>query len=92
MTATAFVLGATGKPANEIIALARKAGISLSARYVHVIRTEAKAKANARMGATSRKSGARNGSAEATMRRAIAELGLVHARRILERVESEFRT
>lgn len=82
-----------GAPAKEVAAAAAKKGIKLSANFVHVVRSNDKARA--RKGkplGRGRKGGRqRSGAPEAELRRAIAELGLARARQVLADVEAAFR-
>jgi hypothetical protein len=76
-------------PAKDVAAAAKKAGIRVTERYVYVIRSSDRAKARKR-GITPVPGGRANGGAEGDLRRAIAELGLTQARRVLEDVEAVF--
>lgn len=69
----------------EVVAAAAKRGMKLTERYVYVIRSADRAKAQRRAGPLKR-----GGTAEAEIRRAIAEIGLARARVVLEEVEGQF--
>jgi hypothetical protein len=86
-TKTALVLSLPATtPAAEVVALANKRGIKISKAYVHVIRSNARKPRNGvKRGRTA------NGSSEAALRTAIAELGLTRARQVLADVERAFR-
>jgi hypothetical protein len=88
-TKTEFVLGMPGASAKEVVLAARKAGMTLTARYVYVIRSAAKAKGRSGGAGVRGRLRGRNG-VEAQLRQAIAELGLARARRVLADVESAF--
>lgn len=89
-TKTAFVLSMPGVSAGDVVVAAKKVGMKLTPRLVYVIRSADKAKAQKR-GTTGSGRGRRaNGGAEGDLRRAIAELGLTQARRVLEDVEAAF--
>lgn len=84
--------------AAEVVALAEKKGLRLTAAFVYNIRSAEASRAPAPRGASkpSRRS-ARiaketlpNGSPEALLRAAIAQIGLVRARQILDEVEDTF--
>lgn len=81
---------ALDKPAKDVVAAAKKAGIRLTERYVYVIRSSDKAKARKQGITRSGRGGRANGGAEGDLRRAIAELGLTQARRVLQDVEAAF--
>jgi hypothetical protein len=85
MNKSDFVRSMGSRPAKEVVALAAKRGMKLSERYVYVIRSADKAKARRR--GQVRVGG---GSADASLREAIAEVGLVRARQILGEVEAAF--
>lgn len=88
-TATAFVLGMPSTPAKDVVAAAKKNGITLSEQYVYVIRSNANRKAGkTRMSGVGRV--ARSGNAEAELRTAIAEVGLARARAVFAEVERAF--
>jgi hypothetical protein len=76
-------------PAAEVVALAQLQGVKLTTAFIHNIRSNGKAKALAN-GQLKQKSQDRTASAEAVLRAAIAQLGLVRAREILEAVEATF--
>lgn len=76
----------TGTPAKDIEIAAKKKGIKLSARYIYVIRSSDKTK-NKRRGPGLKKT---NGSGDAQLRSAIAELGLARSRQVLAEVEQAF--
>lgn len=88
-TKTEFVLSIPASTrAAEVVELAKKRGIKLTARHVYVIRSIAKKKA----GAGGRRGARGRGTAEAELRSAIAELGLARAREVLAQVERAFRS
>ena len=75
-------------PAKDIEVAAKKKGIKLSARYIYVIRSSDKTKAARRgRGPGLKKT---NGSGDAQLRSAIAELGLARSRQVLAEVEQAF--
>lgn len=81
--------------AAEVVALAEKKGLRLTPAFVYNIRSaEASRAPTARsMNKPSRRSAkeaAPNGSPEALLRAAIAQIGLARARQILEEVEDTF--
>jgi hypothetical protein len=84
-------------PAKEVVAAAKKKGISLSENYIYNLRSndgvtkKRGAKPGVKRGA-SRKAGAAAGNLEAQLRRTVAELGLAKAREIFLSVESAFRS
>jgi hypothetical protein len=91
---SAFVRSiARDTPAKEVVALGKKKGIALSEAYVYSIRSNSSA-AKAKKGKPGPKPGRRaaasNGMtpAEAQLRNAIADLGLVKATEILEAVKA----
>lgn len=82
-------------PAKDVVAAAKKQGIKgLTDRYVYVIRSSDKARARTGRppAGEGRKRGRRSSErgSEATLRRAIAELGLSAARQIFREVEAAF--
>jgi hypothetical protein len=87
-TASDFVRHKPGMAAKEIVALAKQAGIKLSERYVYVIRSSDRSRG--RLGAHQGWGRDSGRAAETSLRRAIAELGLVRARQVLADVESAF--
>lgn len=76
-------------PAAEVVALAQLQGVKLTPAFIHNIRSNGKAKAIAN-GQLKHKSQDRTASAEAVLRVAIAQIGLVRAREILDAVEATF--
>ena len=77
-------------PAADVVALAQRRGMKLTAGFVYNIRSSASGKINGSGVARKRK---RNGAveqAEADLRAAIAQIGLAKAREILEEVEQTF--
>ncbi len=82
--------------AAEVVALAEKKGLWLTPAFVYNIRSaEAARSAQPRAGARSSrqkavKAGLPSGSPEALLRAAIAQIGLVRAREILDEVEDTF--
>jgi hypothetical protein len=93
LTKTDFVRSMGDAKASDIVAAAKKKGMKLSERYVYVIRSNDNARG--RGGAVGSGRGARGsrggGNAEAALRQAIADIGLVAARRIFDEVERAFR-
>ena len=88
LTKSDFVRGLGKIPAKEVVALAAQKGMTLTERYVYVIRSADKRKGDhvrARPGGR-----ARAGSSDAALRQAIAELGLSRAREIIAEVEAAF--
>jgi hypothetical protein len=80
-------------PAKQVVAAAIKQGIKgLTERYVYVIRSSDKARARSGRppAGEGRRRGRGGGNAEATLRRAIAELGLARAREVFRDVEKAF--
>lgn len=77
-------------PAAEVVALAQLQGVKLSTAFIHNIRSNGKAKAMANGQQLKQKSQAKAASAEAVLRAAIAQVGLVRAREILDAVEATF--
>jgi hypothetical protein len=88
-----FVRSQGDAKASDVVAAAKKKGITLTERYVYVIRSadKAKARGNGLVVGRGRGRGRASGDAEARLRHAIAELGLAAARRVLQEVESAFR-
>jgi hypothetical protein len=79
-------------PAAEVIALAQKKGLRLTAAFIYNVRS---AELRARRVRGAGRNGARveqplTGSPEAQLRSAIAQIGLARARQILEEVEDTF--
>lgn len=88
-----------GMSAAEVVALAEKRGMKLTAAMVYNIRSAARARGTLETSLTTdkRKAGAkgaatkyRPGSPESQLRAAIAQIGLSRAREILEEVEATF--
>lgn len=77
-------------PAAEVVALAQQQGVTLTTAFIHNIRSNGKAKALADPQQLKRKSQDKTANAEAVLRAAIAQVGLVKAREILEAVEATF--
>jgi hypothetical protein len=77
-------------PAGRVVALAEKQGLKLTPGFVYNIRSSANGKANGSKSARSAKLEYKAGSPEAQLRAAIAQVGLVKARQILEEVEATF--
>lgn len=77
-------------PAAEVVALAQLQGVKLTTAFIHNIRSNGKAKAMANGQQLKQKGRDRTASAEALLRAAIAQVGLVRAREILEAVEATF--
>lgn len=75
-----------GIPAAEVVVLAHRRGMKLTAGFVYNIRSNANGKAAARK----RGSTGKVARAEAVLRAAIAQIGLAKAREILEEVEQTF--
>ena len=75
-------------PAAEVVALAELQGMKLTTAFIHNIRSNGKAKANGPH--HKRSSQEKTANAEAVLRAAIAQIGLVKAREILEAVEATF--
>jgi len=81
--------------AAEVVALAEKKGLRLTPAFVYNIRSAEASRAPAPRGLNKQrlrpaKDGAAGGSPEALLRAAIAQIGLVRARQILEEVEDTF--
>jgi hypothetical protein len=79
-----------GIPAADVVALAHRRGMKLTAGFVYNIRSSANGKANGNGTAHKRKSTGTVERAEAVLRAAIAQIGLAKAREILEEVEQTF--
>jgi hypothetical protein len=77
-------------PAADVVALAQRRGMKLTAGFVYNIRSSANGKANGNGVARKRKSASTVDRAEAVLRAAIAQIGLAKAREILEEVEQTF--
>ena len=79
-------------PAAEVVALAQLQGVKLTTAFIHNIRSNGKAKAKAMANGQHIKqtSRSRTANAEAVLRAAIAQIGLVRAREILDAVEATF--
>lgn len=79
-------------PAADVVALAERQGMKLTTGFVYNIRSAANGRANLRGHglARKRKSPGTVEGAEAILRSAIAQIGLVKARVILEEVEAAF--
>lgn len=90
MNAADFLRGMPDASARDIVAAAKKKGIKLSERYVYVIRSSDRAKAQAGGSRGGRGSRPGKNGAETSLRQAIAELGLARARQVLAEVESRF--
>jgi hypothetical protein len=87
----AFVRGvARDVPAKDVVAQAAKKGLKLTENYVYTIRSASSASKAKKAAKPGRKLGASSGmsAAEAQLRDAIADLGLVTATRILESVRA----
>lgn len=80
--------------AAEVVALAEKKGLRLTAAFVYNIRSAEASRAPAPRGVNKQrlraKDGASSGSPEALLRAAIAQIGLARARQILDEVEDTF--
>jgi len=79
-------------PAAEVVALAQRRGMKLTAGFVYNIRSSSSSKSNGHGMAATRKgkTDASAPSAETILRSAIAQIGLARARQILEEVEATF--
>lgn len=77
-------------PAAEVVALAQKRGIKLTTGFVYNIRSSQGGKAGGRAQLRRRQSDAKTQGAESMLRTAIAQIGLVRAREILDEVEATF--
>jgi hypothetical protein len=82
--------------AAEVVALAQKKGLKLTAAFVYNIRSaDARTRRGSASGGSLGKNGNRSaplltGSPEAQLRAAIAQIGLARARQILQEVEDTF--
>lgn len=83
-----------GIPAADVVVLAHRRGMKLTAGFVYNIRSLANGKANGKASgkaaARKRESTGKVERAEAVLRAAIAQIGLAKAREILEEVEQTF--
>jgi hypothetical protein len=81
-----------GIPAAEVVALAERRGMKLTAGFVYNIRSSSSARLNGNGNGALRKRKAitKIESAEQTLRAAIAQIGLAKAREILDEVEETF--
>lgn len=79
-----------GIPAAEVVALAERRGMKLTAGFVYNIRSSSNGKANGNGALRKRKTITKIESAEQTLRAAIAQIGLAKAREILDEVEATF--
>jgi hypothetical protein len=77
-------------PAAEVVALAQRRGMKLTAGFVYNIRSSANGKSSGNGVARKRKRASTVDRAEAVLRAAIAQIGLAKAREILEEVEQTF--
>ena len=77
-------------PTAEVVALAQKRGMKLTAGFVYNIRSSGNAKSNGNGDQRKRQTEAKTQNAEAMLRASIAQIGLVKAREILEEVEATF--
>jgi hypothetical protein len=75
-------------PAAKVVALAQERGLQLTTGFVYNIRSSRKVNGEAQQ--AKRPSQAKALSPEAVLRAAIAQIGLVRAREILEKVEETF--
>jgi hypothetical protein len=78
-----------GIPAAEVVALAERRGMKLTAGFVYNIRSSSNGKA-ASVSLRKRKTTQKLESAEQVLRAAIAQIGLAKAREILDEVEETF--
>jgi hypothetical protein len=78
-----------GIPAADVVVLAHRRGMKLTAGFVYNIRSNANGKASGKA-ARKRESTGKVERAEAVLRAAIAQIGLAKAREILEEVEQTF--
>lgn len=80
--------------AAEVVALAEKKGLRLTAAFVYNVRSAEATRASTRTNAKPSRRGSKgvvlSGSPEAQLRAAIAQIGLVRARQILDEVEQTF--
>lgn len=83
-----------GIPAAEVVALAERRGMKLTAGFVYNIRSSSNGKlngdGNGNGALRKRKTITKIESAEQTLRAAIAQIGLAKAREILDEVEATF--
>lgn len=81
-----------GIPAAEVVALAERRGMKLTAGFVYNIRSSSNGKLNGNGNGAlrKRKTITKIESAEQTLRAAIAQIGLAKAREILDEVEATF--
>lgn len=79
-----------GIPAAEVVALAERRGMKLTAGFVYNIRSSANVKTNGNGALRKRKTITRIENAEQVLRAAIAQIGLAKARDILDEVEDTF--
>lgn len=81
-----------GIPAAEVVALAERRGMKLTAGFVYNIRSSSNGKASTAVNGAlrKRKTASKIESAEQLLRAAIAQIGLAKAREILEEVEDTF--
>ena len=79
-----------GIPAADVVLLAHRRGMKLTAGFVYNIRSNANCNASGNAGARKRESTGKVERAEAVLRAAIAQIGLAKAREILEEVEQTF--
>jgi hypothetical protein len=93
LTKTDFVRSMGDAKASDIVAAAKKKGMTLSERYVYVIRSNDNARGRGGAAPKTRGRAGRRGrgDAEAQLRQAIAEIGLSAARRVFDEVERAFR-
>lgn len=79
-----------GIPAADVVVLAHRRGMKLTAGFVYNIRSNANGKGGGKAAARKRESTGKVERAEAVLRAAIAQIGLAKAREILEEVEQTF--
>ena len=79
-----------GIPAADVVVLAHRRGMKLTAGFVYNIRSLANGKANGNAAARKRERTGKVARAEAVLRAAIAQIGLAKAREILDEVEQTF--
>jgi hypothetical protein len=77
-------------PAADVVALAERRGMKVTAGFVYNVRSSANAKTNRNGSKHDRQRAATAERAEALLRAAIAQIGLARAREILEDVEQTF--
>lgn len=77
-------------PAAEVIALAQRRGMKLTAGFVYNIRSSSNLKSNGDAARKTKSAPPRAPSAENVLRSAIAQIGLARAREILDEVEATF--